>query len=137
MSYFNPKFYCKQNLETSDRCELQYWFDTFMNLIDNTLVDPEYFDDTESNTLSKILQEVRESFCDTLKDNLRVEMQDNLISIIENYIENGTEDIDEVEDPETFLDEEEDEGDDPEEATSKLYYYWEGDSAAEMEDLDI
>lgn len=111
MSYFDPKIYCKQNLKEADLKELEYWKEGFLSVIEDTL-DDVGFGIEYSDTLKKIVDEIRADFCEQLKVNLGYFMQDNLISTIEGYEEDEA--VNEVESPITFLvcDDKEDEDDD-------------------------
>lgn len=102
MSYFDPKIYNKNNLHEADKKELDYWESVFINLIENTLFDFE----CGEGTLGKIKKEVAEEFSKELRTQLGYELQENVVSIIDAY----EEDIEEVEDPDTYFYEEEEDG---------------------------
>ena len=99
MTYFNPRIYNKQNLKEKDRKELEYWKEVFDSVIENA---KEWFVSstiTDIQTIDNLLAEVAEEFCEYVRADLGYQLQDNVVSIIDNY--EG--DIEEVEEPETFL----------------------------------
>ena len=83
MTYFNPQIFNRENLKEQDRKELDYWNDTFINVIENC---KEYYE-VDDGTLGQIKKEVVEDFCKLLRVNLGVEMQENVAGIINNYEE--------------------------------------------------
>ena len=83
MNYLNHAIYCKENLKETDRQKLEYWYGVFLNLIENEKKEA----CIGSSTLDKIKEELVSSFCNDLHDALDIEMQENLISIIDNYKE--------------------------------------------------
>lgn len=103
MSYYNPKIFNKQNLKAEDRTELDYWDGVFKNVVLNTKED--YDDDIPA--ITELKKQIIDDFCEKLKTNWGYELQENVVSIIDNY----EEDIEEVENPETYFYEGEDNGD--------------------------
>ena len=103
MTYFDPKIYNKQNLKSEDRKELEYWNDVFHHVIYNAQFNYRLDNITGSDTLDKIVGEVIEGFCKQLGRDLGHAMQDSLVGCIDNYEEGA---VSEVENPETFVDEE-------------------------------
>ena len=98
MSYFNPKIYNKQNLKEKDRIELEYWEDEFVSLI-KTAQDNFQLGSTGSKTIDRIREEIVDNFCKELKIALGCFLQDNVVGIIDHY----DEEVDEVEEYETFF----------------------------------
>ena len=111
MSYYDLKYYCKQNLKEEDREELDHWHKTFTNVIDGAEVD---FDvdltDEHSKVLAAIKSEIVKSFVELLKDRLGITMQEHVVSVIDHY----KEPVGEVEKPETFYYVTEDDNEDEE-----------------------
>ena len=105
MTYFNPKIYCKQNLKESDRKELEYWKQSF----DDVIYNAEFNFTLDTNigipAIDAIINDTIKAYGEVLKDKLGQMMQDNLIGIIDGY----EEDVNEVEEPELFLYEREEE----------------------------
>ena len=99
MTYYNSKIYNKQNLKEKDLHELEYWNSVFTNVIETTDLGIE----CPSDTLNSIIVEFQKDFVKELKTSLALTMQEHVISYIENY----DEDVEEIEEYETFLDEEE------------------------------
>ena len=96
MSYFDPKIYCKQNLKEEDRKELDYWRDVFLNVIENAKFEAASL---ENGILGQMKNEIIADFCEEVKDSLGSALQDNVVGIIDAY----EEDVEEVENPETYL----------------------------------
>lgn len=105
MSYFNPKIFCKQNLKESDRKELEYWNQAFDNVINNAEFDFTLDTDIEIPAINAIISDTVKAYGEVLRDKLGQMMQDNLIGIIDGY----EDDVHEVEEPETFVYEPEEE----------------------------
>ena len=105
MTYFNPKIFCKQNLKESDRKELEYWKQTFDNVINNAEFDFTLDTDIEIPAINAIISDTVKAYGEVLKDKLGQMMQDNLVGIIDGY----EDDVHEVEEPETFMYEPEEE----------------------------
>lgn len=105
MTYFNPKIFCKQNLKESDRKELEYWKQTFDNVINNAEFDFTIDTSIGIPAIDAIISDTVKAYGEVLKDKLGQMMQDNLIGIIDGY----EDDVHEVEKPETFLYEREEE----------------------------
>ena len=99
MTYFNPRIYNKQNLKEKDRKELEYWKEVFDSVIENAKERFVSSTITDIQTIDTLLTEVAEEFCEYVRADLGYQLQDNVVSIIDNY--EG--DIEEVEEPETFL----------------------------------
>ena len=108
MTYFNPKIFCKQNLKESDRKELEYWNQAFDNVINNAEFDFTLDADIEIPAINAIISDTVKAYGEVLRDKLGQMMQDNLISIIDGY----EDDVHEVEEPETFMYEPEEDKDD-------------------------
>lgn len=100
MTYFNPKIFNKQNLKEKDRKELECWNNEVMFHIDSVRSD---FEEMNSfygfEAMKPLVSEIVNSFCDELKERWGYSMQEHLVSCIENY----DEDVQEIETPETFL----------------------------------
>ena len=107
MTYFNPKIFCKQNLKESDRKELEYWKQSFDNLICNAEFDFTLDADIEIPAINAIISDTVKAYGEVLRDKLGQMMQDNLIGIIDGY----EDDVHEVEEPETFMYEREEDKD--------------------------
>ena len=105
MTYFNPKIFCKQNLKESDRKELEYWNQAFDNVINNAEFDFTLDTDIEIPAINAIISDTVKAYGEVLRDKLGQMMQDNLIGIIDGY----EDDVHEVEEPETFVYEPEEE----------------------------
>ena len=107
MTYFNPKIFCKQNLKESDRKELEYWNQAFDNVINNAEFDFTLDTDIEIPAINAIISDTVKAYGEVLRDKLGQMMQDNLIGIIDGY----EDDVHEVEEPETFMYEREEDKD--------------------------
>ena len=105
MSYFNPKIFCKQNLKDADRKELEYWKQVFDNVINNAEFDFTLDASIEIPAIDAIISDTVKAYGEVLRDKLGQAMQENLVGIIDNY----EDDVHEVEEPETFLYEREEE----------------------------
>ena len=107
MTYFNPKIFCKQNLKESDRKELEYWNQAFDNVINNAEFDFTLDTDIKIPAINAIISDTVKAYGEVLRDKLGQMMQDNLIGIIDGY----EDDVHEVEEPETFMYEREEDKD--------------------------
>jgi mRNA deadenylase 3'-5' endonuclease subunit Ccr4 len=105
MTYFNPKIYCKQNLKESDRKEFEYWKQSFDNAIYNAEFDFTLDTAIGIPAIDAIINDTVKAYGEVLRGKLSQMMQDNLIGIIDGY----EEDVQEVEEPETFIYEREEE----------------------------
>lgn len=95
MTWFNPKIYCKQNLNDEDREEFEFWNNLIMETIDSESADPI---ETGSETLDKVRSEIIADFCETLKIAFSAKLNELTALKIENY----DCDVEEVDEPETF-----------------------------------
>ena len=107
MTYFNPKIFCKQNLKESDRKELEYWNQAFDNVINNAEFDFTIDTSIGIPAIDAIISDTVKAYGEVLRDKLGQTMQDNLIGIIDGY----EDDVHEVEEPETFMYEREEDKD--------------------------
>lgn len=109
MSYYNPKYYNKENLKREHLVELDFWESTFKNLIRNE--EMALRDSSGSDTFDKIREELIDDFCESLLISLGHKLQEVTVSLIDGY-----EDIDvqEREQYTTFLVEDKDDDEDAE-----------------------
>lgn len=107
MSYYNPKIFNKQNLKAEDRTELDYWDGVVKNLILNAQANYELDNSDDVPALAELKKQIVADFCELLKTDWGYELQENVVSIVDNY----EEDVEEVENPETYYYEGEDNGD--------------------------
>lgn len=98
MSFFVPSIYCKQNLKEQDRINLEWLQTEMLNVI--AAAQSEYIaeDEEHLSILQKIECECAAEFCENLKQELGFRLQALLISVIDSY----EEDVEEVDNPETF-----------------------------------
>lgn len=104
MTWFNPMIFNRENLKNKDRLELDYWYDTFLNVIEQTVLEQDE-EPLMFKTLDKIKTEIEEGFAERMKENLKHTMQEQLIGCISNY-EEYVEERDEYTDYFTWLPEE-------------------------------
>ena len=83
MTYFDPHYYNRENLKETDRAELDYWLNAFINAIDNATYDMELGDGASDQLKADVVSE----FTELLKDELGLELQDNLVAFIDGYDE--------------------------------------------------
>lgn len=100
MSYFDPKIYCKQNLKEADRKELEYWHCEFDSVICNAELDFTLDKNVGIPAIDAIINDIVKEYGEYLREKLGYTLQNNLVGCIENY---GEDVVSEVEDPETFL----------------------------------
>ena len=98
MSYFDPKIYNKQNLKTQDRQELDYWERVFLNDIEYAAEDIQ-LDMPAIPVLADIVNQTVAAFCESLKEKIGYTLQEAAVGMIEDY--EG--EVDEVENPETYI----------------------------------
>ena len=98
MSYYEPKIYNKQNLKEKDLRELEYYEGMFHNAIENTLSD---YDDEYPEGVDTLVKGVTKDFAKRLKAYLGYSLNEDMVSIIDNYEDNV--DVKEVENPTTFI----------------------------------
>lgn len=106
MSYFDTKIYNKQNLKDKDKNEFDFWYFQFDNLIENARSNYELEVADETSTIREMKKEIIDEFCETLKTDLGYAMQEVVVGVIDNY----DNDVEEVENPETYLYEGEENG---------------------------
>lgn len=94
MTYFNPKYYCKQNLKEDDKRELDFWCGEILSLIENAESDHEY------GSLS-IEKEIIHKFCEGLKERLGYSMQEVVVGTIDGY--DDEQELKEWDEPDTYL----------------------------------
>jgi hypothetical protein len=98
MSYFDTKIYNKQNLKTQDRRELDYWEQAFLSAMENS-ADEMQFNMPAIPVLADIVNQTVAAFCESLKEKIGYTLQETAVGMIEGY--EG--EVDEVEDPETYI----------------------------------
>lgn len=103
MSCYNPKIYNKQNLKEKDLRELEYYEGVFHTLIDNVVEDYEQEDYPKG--IDVLVEGIAKDFAERLKVVLGYQLNEDMVSIIDNYDED---DVEEIENPETFDYEDED-----------------------------
>ena len=97
MTYFYPKIYNKNNLKEKDRKELDYIKNFLDNVIENT--KEQYEDATATDTiLGRIQMEIVENFCEMLKVDMGFQLHEEIVYLIDGY----EEDVEEVENPDTY-----------------------------------
>lgn len=82
--YFDSTIYNRENLKEKDRKELDFWFDFMNNVIDGVMDDDEPLG---LETLDKLINEVEENIAKQIKENLKSNMQEYLVAIIDGYDE--------------------------------------------------
>jgi hypothetical protein len=115
MSYYDPHIYNKQNLKEKDLKELSYYEGEFCNAVESAKED--YLDEISDKlpTLKKLVGEIIGDFIKECKVRFGYALHDMTVSIIDNY----DADVDEVDNPETFLYKDDDEAEIPEEDAPK------------------
>lgn len=98
MTYFNPEIYCKQNLKDEDREKLEYYQEIFESVIENSVDTYETITRCGIESLDKLVMDVVKDFVEELKAELGITLQELAVSIIDHY----EEDVEPVEDYETF-----------------------------------
>lgn len=106
MTYFNPKIFNKNNLKAEDRTELDFWNGEVQNLIDNAQEEYELENCDDVPLIAELKKLIVTEFCSLLKTQWGYTLQENVVGIIDHY----EDDIEEVENPETYLYEEEENG---------------------------
>ena len=99
MTYFDPHIYCKQNLKEKDKKEMEYWKSECEIVLD--MAYDRYQEDYccgDSLLLDEIKTQIVTEFVEIAKECLGIRLQDNVVSCIDSY----EEEIEEVENPETF-----------------------------------
>ena len=96
MTYFNPKIYCKENLSESDKKDLDFYEQIFINVIENAKFEAEI--PSEIEAFDNIRTEIIENFCRDLRVRLGFDLQELVVGIIDGY----DHDVDEVENPTTY-----------------------------------
>ena len=82
----NHRYYNKENLKESDRHELDFWFDEFMNAVANVECEHEPFDEDEEQTvLGRIHSEIAAEVLDDLREHIGWQFDEIMVSIIDNY----------------------------------------------------
>lgn len=98
MSFFDPSIYCKQNLKKQDKINLEWLHTEMLNVIAAAQSDYIPVDETHLSILQKIECECAAEFCENLKQELGFRLQELVVAIIDTY----EEDVEPVEDPETY-----------------------------------
>lgn len=98
MTFFDPKYYCKQNLKEEDRKTLDACRDLFLEVIERAR--DTYEDEYCTESVDRLKLEVVDSFVEIVKEDLGVTLQEETVGLIESY----EEDVAPVEDPETYED---------------------------------
>ena len=98
MSCYNPKIFNKNNLKSEDRSELDFWNGEVQNLILNAQDEYELHNCDDVQIISDLKKQIVEDFCSLLKTQWGYVLQENVVGIIDNY----DDDIEEVENPETY-----------------------------------
>lgn len=98
MTYFDPEIYCKQNLKEKDRKELEFYQERFESVIENSADNYEAMTGTGIKSVDKLVMDVVNNFVEELKVELGITLQELAVSIIDHY----EEDVEPVEDYETF-----------------------------------
>lgn len=88
MTYFDPRIFNKENLKEKDLLELQYYYDTVMNCIENALWDSKLLASRGGiPSISKMANEIVDKFVKELKFDIAMAFNDNIVAIIDNYDE--------------------------------------------------
>jgi hypothetical protein len=106
MTYFDPAYYCKQNLTEKDRNRLEAFKREVEEILFLAIED--YEESLKGDIVDDIKVRLIKDFGETFKERLGDRCQDYLVAAIETY-DDG--DVKEVKDPETFIYEGEDEDD--------------------------
>ena len=98
MTFFDPKYFCKQNLKEKDKLFLDFVEATALTAIDRA--ETTYEDDYAVNgdMLDKIRLDVVKQFVEVVKTELGEVLQEHVVGIIDHY----KEDITPVDSPETY-----------------------------------
>lgn len=107
MSYYNPKIFNKQNLKAEDRQELDFWNGEFLNCVEFSKDEYELRNCDDIPLIEELKKQIIDDFCVFLKTQWGYTLQENVVSIIDNY----EEDVEEIENPETYFYEGEENGD--------------------------
>lgn len=97
MSYFDPEIYNKQNLKPEDRSELDFVQSMINDVIDSALSSYVWCEEIESLKILK--KQIAENFSEHLKEKFGYSLNDICVSIIDGY----EDDVQKVEDYETYL----------------------------------
>lgn len=99
MTFFDPQIYCKQNLKEEDRKKLEFAETIAKDALEHAIgsVEDDYVAGL-SETLDKIELEIIKSFAEEVKEQLGSILQEYVVGVIDNY----EEEIEPVEDPETY-----------------------------------
>lgn len=100
MTYFNPKIYNKQNLRNADRKELDFWNDTFKNVIESGCDD---FVSEVLNAPIPFVEEVVKQIIDGIRCELHTALGYAMQQVVVACIEAYKSPVEEVENPETYL----------------------------------
>ena len=98
MSYYNPKIFNKNNLKAEDRTELDFWNGEFLNCVESARSEYALANDSDVPMIAELKKQIVDDFCHTLKEDWGDTLQENVVGIISKY----EEDIEEVENPETY-----------------------------------
>lgn len=107
MTYFNPSIFNKQNLKEEDRTELDFWNGEVLNCIENTKEEYQLENYNDVPVLRDLKNQIIDDFCALLKSQWGCTLQENVVGIIDNY----DEDVEEIENPDTYYYEGENNGD--------------------------
>ena len=98
MSSYNPKIFNKQNLKEEDRTELDFWNGEVLNCIENTKEEYQLENYNDVPVLRDLKNQIIDDFCTLLKSQWGCTLQENVVGIIDNY----DEDVEEIENPDTY-----------------------------------
>lgn len=82
--YYDNTIYNRENLKEKDRKELDFWFEFMLSVIDGVMADDEPLG---LETLDKLINEIEENTAKLIKENLKSNMQEYLVAIIDTYDE--------------------------------------------------
>ena len=103
MSYFDPKIYCKQNLNEQDRKEFDWWYEFIMSAVDSFVANQGIREFEMPDFLRNILADIEDEIIDELKDSIANKFNNLIVGTIDNYPEDTY--IKEIEEPELYGDE--------------------------------
>jgi len=99
MSYFDPRIYCKQNLKGEDLRRLELIEEVGVQALDRAYDVFEESCDEASGLLDDIKKEIVKSYKEFAREELGDILQDFVVGFIDGY----EEDVEPVEEPETFF----------------------------------
>jgi len=85
MSYFNPKIYNKYNLSPDDRKEIDFWEQLMDNALECARAEYKYKSENDKNPLEVGIALKQLEAIELVEDNLASQLQDVIVSYIDNY----------------------------------------------------